>query len=188
MDELIMLIMKEIEVKILGIDKAEVERKLSELGAEKVYDGILKTTFWDYPDERIRKRGELLRLRYYSDEKIRLVYKGNRRIEDGCKVVDEDEVAVADFEATRAILRKAGFEEKVYHEKKRIRYVLDGTFFEIDEYPGTPVFMEIEAESAVKVDEGIRLLGLQDLERSTETVTELFARLYPGREFNELRF
>lgn len=175
-------------MKILGIDKGKLIKKLEELGAEKVYDGILRTIFYDYPDERIRNRRELFRLRYYNDDKIRLAYKGNRRVEDGCKMVDEDEVAVDDFEAARGILRKTGLEEKVYHEKKRIRYVLNGTFFEIDEYPGVPVFLEIEAESAEKVDEGVKLLGLEELERSTETVTELFARLYPEKEFKEMRF
>ena len=56
--------MKEIEVKILGIDRRKVEQTLTGLGAEKVFDGEIQTFFFDFKDGRIIKAKDVLRLRW----------------------------------------------------------------------------------------------------------------------------
>jgi adenylate cyclase class IV len=55
--------MKEIEVKVLNVDKQEIEERLSELGAKQIFDGEIKTCFFDFKDCSIVKAKNVLRLR-----------------------------------------------------------------------------------------------------------------------------
>jgi len=53
----------EIEVKVLEINRLEVEKRLSVLGANKVFDGKIHALYYDLPDRRLRTDGLTLRLR-----------------------------------------------------------------------------------------------------------------------------
>ena len=55
--------MKEIEVKILEINVADVQKRLKELGAQKLFDGELEWVVFDFPDGRLGKEEILVRLR-----------------------------------------------------------------------------------------------------------------------------
>ena len=53
--------MKEIEVKVLNVDKQKIEEILSQLGAKKIFDDQITTYFFDFEDDRIaqsKKRSE----------------------------------------------------------------------------------------------------------------------------------
>ena len=47
--------MEEHEVKILEVNRKEVEKKLIKLGAKKIFDGNLQTIFFDFNDKSILK-------------------------------------------------------------------------------------------------------------------------------------
>ncbi len=60
--------MQEIEVKILEIDRKKIEKTLTDLGAEKIFDGGIQTIFFDFEDGRIVKAKDVLRLRKEEDK------------------------------------------------------------------------------------------------------------------------
>ncbi|MEM9984178.1 MAG: CYTH domain-containing protein, partial [Bacteroidota bacterium] len=62
--------MEEIEVKILEIDRAQVEQRLKALGATLSFDGEMIALFFDFADRRIKSAGSVLRLRKEGDRSV----------------------------------------------------------------------------------------------------------------------
>tara|TARA_Y100000310_G_C20415449_1_gene684084 strand:+ start:84 stop:602 length:519 start_codon:yes stop_codon:yes gene_type:complete len=151
--------MKEIEVKILEIDVEEIRKKLLALGAEKVFDGELKVTGFDYPDERLDKEGKILRVRKVG-EKVELCFKGKKEASK-FKVREEIEVTTSGFKDTITILEKAGLQIFYKGEKRRESYQIEKVRFEIDYYEGIPPFLEIEAQTEEEVIEWVEKLGFK---------------------------
>jgi len=156
--------MEEIEVKFLNIDPETMEKKLKDIGARNVFERLYKRRVFDYPDLRFDKRGAYIRLRDEGD-KITLTFKQRLGVKthDGTtndEGMEELEINVNNFERTAEFLRKIGLEEKFYEENKRIRYQLEDIEFDIDFWPLLEPYLEIEASSWEKVEEAIRLLGL----------------------------
>src|SRR5438128_1943145 len=102
--------MNEIEGKILEIDVADIEKKLLALGAEKVFDGKLVATIFDFPDKRFSQQEIIVRLRKEGD-KTKLTYKKLLNTEKA-KVSEEIEVGVEDYSAMEKILLAIGLEPK----------------------------------------------------------------------------
>lgn len=182
------LLMKEIEVKILGINPDDIKAKLTELKAEKDFEGLLKVRYFDTPDGEVRKREELLRVREYEGKGVEVCYKSNKRIEDGYKVYDEQHLQADNFDEVTRMFEELGFIVTTYYEKKRTVFKLDGAEIVIDEYPKIPPFMEIEAENKELIEELIEKLELQDKERSSHTINGLLKEKYPDIELNNLTF
>ncbi|MFZ3054907.1 MAG: CYTH domain-containing protein [Minisyncoccales bacterium] len=170
--------MEEIEVKFLDIDIVSMEKKLEAIGAEKVFEKLYKRRIFDYPDLRLHKKGAWIRLRD-EGEKITLTYK--ERI--GMKTYDgktnddsmeEIEIEVSDFEKTAELLNHIGFKEKFYQENRRIRYQLKDIEFDIDFWPQIEPYLEIEAPSWEKIDEAIKLLGLNPKDKKIFSTTQVY--------------
>lgn len=179
--------MKELELKFLEVDKVAIVKKLEAAGARLLVDGLLRTVYFDTLDGRVKKASELLRLRTFGD-KLELCFKKNMRIEDGCKVYDETETHVSDFDATIKILECLGYFPAISFEKKRTEYVLDdGSKFEIDTFPGVPTFVEVEAVSSRRIEEVAATFDLNKYERSHLTGEEVLKQKYKV-ELNGLRF
>ncbi|MBU0536189.1 MAG: CYTH domain-containing protein, partial [Nanoarchaeota archaeon] len=140
--------MIEAEVKILEIDRKDIEKKLLSTGAKKVFDDEIDAFFFDFDDSRIKKDHNHLRLRKEGD-KATLTFKVHLS-NKGAKVCEEYETEVSDFDSMKSILESIGL--KVFRRmvKNRISYKLEGVSFEIDKYKGEyesiPEFLEIEAE------------------------------------------
>lgn len=155
--------MREIEVKILEVNLEEVERKLISLGAKKVFEGEIKTEFFDFEDFSIKKSNSILRLRKYG-EKSFLCLKSSLSKKD-VKEMEETEVEVGDFEKTEKILFSIGL--KIYDKiiKKRKSYALDDMRFELErhlyEYSFIPDFIEIESDNKNKIFDAISKLGFK---------------------------
>ncbi len=180
--------MKETEIKILGINAEEVEAKLKELNAEKTFDGLLKVRYLDTPNNEIRDRGDLLRIRDFTGDFVEICYKSNKREENGCKVYDEVHLKADDFNEATQMFDKLGFKVSTYYEKKRKVFKLDNAEIVIDQYPKIEPFIEIEAEDSAQIEELIKKLGLEDNERSSETINGLLKSKYPDIELNNLTF
>jgi len=187
--------MREVELKILGIDKNKIVKKLHALGAEKLFDGRLGIAYFDFPDGRIRKKGDLLRVREFMAKgktpKTEFVYKCRKGVKGGCKIFDETEIELEGgdvFKCLCAMLKKMGLKMPIYYEKKRTLFSYKKWKFEIDEHPKIPVFMEIEGGNPNEVKDAVKLLGLEDYESTCETISELLARQYPKLKLNGLVF
>lgn len=154
--------MEEIEVKFLDINKSEIENKLKTLGARfiGVFDYRLKP--FDFPGWPLGKeKNAWVRLRD-EGSRVTLAYKERLGVNDnplkdtGMK---EIEVEVSDFDKTAEILEAIGMEYKVYEERQRTRYVLDGVECDIDEWPLIPPYIELEGGSMDKLQEVSEKLG-----------------------------
>ena len=154
--------MKEIEIKIIEIDRKKVEDDLTTLGAVKTFDDDVETYFFDFQDNAISLRGDLLRLRRIGD-RTELAFK--KFVENqSAKVRDEYETEVSDFESMRLILESLGLSPTRRMKKHRTSYVLsEGIHVDIDRYSGTlshiPELMEIEGGDIFTIRAHAKLLG-----------------------------
>ena len=149
--------MKEIEVKILDIDLEEIRKKLLDLGAEKIFDGEIHATAFDFPDQRLKEEDSFVRVRKVGDH-VEFCFKGKNESSQ-FKLREEIEVNVSGFKDTITILERIGL--KKFHEGKKHResYKLEDVRFEIDSWENIPAFLEIEAKTEEKVIEYVKKLG-----------------------------
>lgn len=189
--------MKEIERKILGIDKKQLLARIKKLKptSRKIFEGFVKIRYFDFPDGRIRKKRDLLRLRVITPKGQKpfteLVYKTFLGVKKGCKYFDELEFSIPggqDFEKLSTLFVRLGLKKTVEYEKKRTLYTQGKIHFEIDEHPKIPAFLEIEAPSPRHIEKAIHRLGLENHEQTSETISELLRRKYPKISLNGLRF
>jgi adenylate cyclase class 2 len=169
-------IVKEVEVKIIGINREDVEAKLRSLEATKIFDGEEETVFFDFLGNPITRAKNLLRLRKTRD-KTTLTFKRYLQSESA-KVRDEYEVIVLGFEPMRLILESLGLSAIQRMEKHRTSYVLkSGVRVDLDKYTGEfshiPTLLEIEAEDVTAVRAHVKLLGFQPEDCRTWTTFDL---------------
>ena len=149
--------MKEIEVKILEINKTQIERKLKSLGAKKVFDGDVYAIYFKNKNNtiRLRKKGN----KSYLTVKLKLRSKK-------AKVREEHEIEVSDFEITKKILELLGLKKYINQKKHRTSYKIKDTIFEIDKYSGKysriPAFLEIEGKKVNEIYKYAKLLGFKE--------------------------
>ncbi len=153
--------MREIEAKILDIDKEDIIDRLEKMGATLVFDGEIETYFFDDDNHTLKNRDSLLRLRKMGDRAF-LTYKDKISKED-VKVYEEKETFVEDFDEMLSIIKSMGFKEKKVVKKKRKSFQKGNTKFEIDkftdEFSDIPEFLEIEAESKESIHDYAEKLG-----------------------------
>jgi len=171
--------MEEIEVKFLNIEPEAIQKKLAEIGAVKVGEYFYRRRVFDYLDWRLDKDNSWLRLRD-EGERIALSFKKRLGVQDhngksSDEGMEEIEIEVSDFEKTAMLLKRLGFAEKHYAENKRIRWVKDDIEFDIDTFPQLEPYLEIEAPSWEKIDEAIRLLGLNPAEKKIFSTNQVYA-------------
>jgi len=136
--------MKEIELKVLEINKKLMIKKLLALGAKKVMKRTLFVEkIYDFSDRRLDKHLHLLRLRQ-EGKKIFFTFKKLRE-KSKFRVADEYQVEVNDYKTMEDILAGLNFVLLNHREKYRTTFKLGRAMIEIDEYPKIPVFLEIEA-------------------------------------------
>lgn len=163
--------LKEIEVKILEINVEEVEKKLKEMGAEKVFEDKVVSVYFDFSDKLLEKEGKILRLRQKGD-KVILTYKELISQEEA-KIMDEYELIVSDFETIKRIFEGLGLFPLYEFNKHRTTYKLNNTNFEIDKYPDIPAFLEIEAPNLETINKYISEFGFSREEAKSYSVKEV---------------
>ena len=101
--------MKEVEVKILEVDRPRIENKLIAIGAKKIFDGEINAILLDFNNKSISRQKNILRLRK-EGEKSFLTLKKYRHMKKA-KACDEYEIKTSDFETTRKILELLGLKK-----------------------------------------------------------------------------
>lgn len=208
--------MMEIERKILGIDKRKLVAQIKKLrpAPKKLFEGLVRVFYFDFPDGTIRAKKDLLRLRTFiptghsatsSAKKsyTELVYKVYKGVKKGCKYFEELEVTTPGLKSAKdfqVFLKNLGLKQTLHYEKKRTLYSYKtwphaphaaraGAWkFEIDEHPKIPVFLEIEGTSPVHINAAIKLLKLKNHEQTADSIGELIRRKYPKISLNGLVF
>jgi len=173
--------MKEREVKVLNIDKEEIEKKLINIGAKLIKDenqinyrfdtddGILKKTYNGYLRIRITKNllnGEI---------KNTLTFKrGLKR--SVLRINEETETEISDWENTAKILELLGYKQKKPGYKHRRSYKYENITFEIDTWDEdtySKPYLEIEMTSEEDLEKAIILLDLDRSQVTTKPIDEL---------------
>ncbi|OGW26265.1 MAG: hypothetical protein A2X59_06925 [Nitrospirae bacterium GWC2_42_7] len=153
--------MREIEVKILEINRDDIEKKLVSFGAKKIFEGEMHALYYDSGDGSIRKNKDTLRIRKEGSRAV-LAFKNHVENKE-VKIREENEVEISDFNTMQKILGFMGFSVWLEMKKRRITYEYDGLHFEIDKYHGEyeyiPEFMEIEGMDIEKVYKYAEILG-----------------------------
>ncbi len=151
----------EFETQILNIDPEKIKTKLRTLGAKEDPEVFQKRYIFDIDclNEKIPSAGKWIRLRQ-AGNRVDLTYKNRRG--PGINETEEFEVTVSDFSQTAEILSKIpGFTDYYYQENKRTKFYLNDCEFCLDVWPLIPPYLEIESSSEDKVQEGLKLLGLE---------------------------
>jgi len=174
---------KEIEIKFRIKDLPALARALKQAGFKQLTRSTHEmNSLYDLPGQKLRKRGEMLRLRKYGETWV-LTHKGkptlaHRTRKDGApeagrhKVRVELETRVENGERMDAILRALGFAPTFRYEKYRAEWS-DGTgHVVLDE---TPIgnFGEIEGLPRW-IDRTARALGIGRGDYITQTYAPMF--------------
>ncbi len=147
--------------------KAELENpenlrnKLKKLGAKFLGKKRVVDIFFDFPDRKLEKRHNYLRLRK-KGEKIILEFKGSRE-EGKSKIREETRIEVEDFDNIVKILNLLGFIIIFKYEKNRETYHFEGAEIVIDELPKIGWFCEIEAKKENIIEEIAKKLEIKNL-------------------------
>jgi adenylate cyclase class 2 len=162
---------KEVEIKFLVDDLRRLEKKLSELGFQCETPSTHElNTLYDLPGQKLRRKGELLRLRQYGDH-WRLTHKAKGTL-GRYKSRGELETGVADGKTMDAILRALGFSPSFVYEKYRAEWT-DGQGHIVLDH--TPIGNIAEIEGKARwIDRTARTLGIDTQHYITRSYAELF--------------
>ncbi len=161
----------EVEIKFRIANRQALTRALKRAGFVPVTPSTREmNTLYDLPGQKLRKSGELLRLRQYGPEWV-LTHKAKGKAGRHKSRV-ERETKVADGRQMHAILTALGFSPSFRYEKRRAEWA-DGTGdVVLDE---TPIgdFGEIEGP-ARWIDRTARALAIGPHDYITRTYADLF--------------
>lgn len=142
--------MKELEVKILEINKVEIINRIKQLW-------WIKTFEWEIFNEfLVNQDWKKLRLRQQWNE-IFLTYK-NKIQNDNSMENDEYEIKIDNLENCIKILENIWFTKYWESKKIRIEYRLWNIKFDLDKYEWIPRLIEIESDNKNDLNEWVQLL------------------------------
>jgi adenylate cyclase, class 2 len=161
----------EVEIKFLVADVSVLEEKLRSLGFDPETPSTHElNTLYDTSDGKLRKSGQLLRLRQYGD-KWTLTHKARGR-KGIHKTREETETQVADGQSVHSILLALGYLPAFQYEKYRAEWSDAEGHVVVDR---TPIgnFAEIEGP-ADWIDSTAERLGIEPEQYITKNYAELF--------------
>ena len=162
---------KEVEIKFRIDNQRELTRRLRAGGFRLITKRTHEmNTLYDFPGQRLRKRGELLRLRKYGSEWL-LTHKA-KGAAGRHKTRVETQTKVDDGRKMEAILEALGFSPTFRYEKFRSEWSGGKGHVVIDH---TPIgdFGEIEGPPRW-IDQVAKKLGIERRNYITKTYSELF--------------
>ena len=154
----------EIEVKFPLRDRAELTRKLHELGGQRLYPETFEDNIVLDRRGELRTRGALLRVRKFGKYAL-ATFKGPMAIEGGVKSREEVQTGVESFERAIQLFDALGYKPVFRYQKfrevwriKEVEVVLDrtpiGDYFEIE--GPMDVIRGIASDLGMNMDQAIR--------------------------------
>jgi len=141
----------EIEAKFLHVDHEAMRACLRKLGARcEQQNRLMRRKTYDFPDGRLRKEQNGWARVRDEGNKVTMSYKQlNDRSFQGTKEVT---TTIDSFEAGDELFKALGLGQTSYQETKRESWTLNGCEIELDEWPWTDTYLEIEGpnEDAVR--------------------------------------
>ena len=177
---------REIEVKFKISSTQDILEKIHALGAVcDQGEQFERNLRWDDADGTLTKTNQVLRLRDNGGVSV-LTYKAEKQNDQGIADREEIETVVSDFENTRLIFERLGYQIDFIYEKYRSIYTLNDTQLFVDH---TPIgdYIEIEGPDVDAIRKSAELLGLDWDQRISKGYRNLFNHWkteteYPGRD------
>ena len=162
---------QEIEIKFFISDLKALEQQLAKLGFRCVTPPTREVnTLYDLPGQRLRRKGELLRLRQYG-EHWRLTHKARAQV-GKYKSRTELETGVSEGARMDLILRALGYQPVFLYEKHRSEWS-DGEGHVVLDHTPIGDIAEIEGKPRW-IDRTARALGVTPGDYITKSYAELF--------------
>ena len=179
---------QEREIKFYIQDLEGIAERLHVCGADLTRSRTLEINLrLDTPAHDLYKTGRLLRLR--QDDRARVTFKENARVEGGVIARTEFELTVDDFAAAQKLFEALGYQVVVSYEKYRRVYRLGDVEVVLDEMPFGN-FVEIEAPNNILIEGVAQMLGLDWSRGIATNYLGLFEIARSSRKFtfNDLSF
>jgi len=161
----------EVEIKFRLADLKALSRALKKSGFRQTTPSTHEVNaLYDLPGQKLRKKGELLRLRKYGDEWV-VTHKAKGKAGPH-KIRQELEARVKDGEQMDAIFRALGFVPTFRYEKYRAEWS-DGTGHVVLDQTPIGDYGEIEGPSRW-IDRTAKALGIAATDYITKTYADLF--------------
>ncbi|MEU5148447.1 class IV adenylate cyclase [Streptomyces yangpuensis] len=160
----------EYEAKFLAVNVADLQDRLTKLGAVQAFPRTLLTRKIFENDNL--DGGAWLRLR---DEGTRSTLT-LKQVTDSTTIdgTTEIETEITDLNAMADILRHLGLREVRYQENYREEWRLGEVAFDFDTWPDLPTFIEIEGPDEASVRQAAELLELDYTEARFGSVDEIY--------------
>ncbi len=167
----LMALPQEVEIKFLIPDVKELEGKLKKLGFRCVTPSTHEVnTLYDLPGQKLRRKGELLRLRKYGAT-WKLTHKGKSK-PGKHKSREELETSVGNGEQMQEILLALGYAPSFVYEKFRSEWS-DGEGHVVLDH--TPIGNVAEIEGKARwIDRTAKAIGIGNADYITKSYSELF--------------
>jgi adenylate cyclase, class 2 len=176
---------QEFETKVLNIDTKEILSRLRAIGASEQAEFLSKRYVYDLGTDAV----EWIRLRQQGTKSPTLTYKYKQKDNLLIGQTIEIEVEVSDFAKTAEIMNKLNFKEVFYQENKSHIFTLDDLEFSIDTWPMLPTYLEVEAQSVDRVQDGLELLGLKGKDIGDKDIKLMYQELgIDLHSYKQLRF
>ncbi|MDO8627748.1 MAG: class IV adenylate cyclase, partial [Candidatus Diapherotrites archaeon] len=146
----------EIEAKFEVKSFKEIKQKLRKLGAKNLGRHLEHNEFFDFPDKKLGKKRNGLRLR--KTNKTILTFKGRAFLQKNIMKREELELQVENFDTMKKIFERLGLKSWLAYKKYRTTYKISGAEIVLDELPFGK-FLEIEG-SKKKIVQIAKKLGL----------------------------
>ncbi len=158
----------------------EVEEKVVRLGGSLVFEGVEEDYYMNHPCRDFRSTDEALRIRVRGGH-VEVTYKGPKRLVAGSKAREEVSIVVGSgVEAVLRLFERLGFRRVAVVRKRRRCYRVGDVLVLLDDVEGLGCFVEVEyagvgglSEAGRRVEEVIRLLGLEGVQRTTRSYLEM---------------
>lgn len=160
---------KEIEVRLLNIDKQSWVDKLISNGFEFIGEYNQKRYIYDFNPINPNK---WIRLRTNGEEStltIKEIIDVNKA--DG---VNEWEVKVNDFNEMASMMHELGFNYRNYQENVRMIFRKPGVEIVIDSWPLIPTYIEIETETNDLIESTLKELNIDEKDTTTLDVMSIY--------------
>lgn len=183
-----MMEMQEREIKFYVEDLVQISERLRLCGAVLTRPRTLERNLrLDTSDQELARGGRLLRIR--TDDKVRVTYKADARVEGGVIARTEIEFEADDARMVQKLFEALGYRLTVIYEKFRAEYKLGDVVVVLDELPFGN-FVEIEAPNNVLIEGVSQILGLNFSKGTAINYLGLFEIFKSHRDvtFNDLTF
>ncbi len=179
--------MKELETKVLNVNKLKLSKLFKKLGAKKILNDLLFVDWFQKPGTKPGAEPWFLRARTGRKGGTFITLKFSVKKHRLHRHCEEIELPASGHTEAVDFLSAMGLERYAHQEKRRTSWLYKRWRFDLDQYPGMPAYLEIEGSSENHIRQALELLGLSGHKTSSEGERILIQKEY-GLNWYNMRF